>query len=164
MFVPSTTPRSPLTERARYGGGRVMFIVIIAAFFQLPVFDLRSDGSDNFVTSLLMAGNYCIPEVTILFHNKLLRGNRTVKVDCESFAAFDSPNMPPLAVVGIDINGTYTINVPEKYIATEVATRGRNSSSFLLPRLSPNYLWSSVTFVLSLLRLGFLHSLRTHQH
>lgn len=76
-------------------------------FPQLPVFDLRSDGSDNFVTSLLMAGNYCIPEVTILFHNKLLRGNRTVKVDCESFAAFDSPNLPPLAVIGIDINGTY---------------------------------------------------------
>lgn len=52
-----------------------------------------------------MAGNYCIPEVTILFHNKLLRGNRTVKVDCESFAAFDSPNLAPLAVIGIDING-----------------------------------------------------------
>lgn len=69
------------------------------------MFDLRSDGIDNFVTSLLLAGNYCIPEVTILFHNKLLRGNRTVKVDCESFAAFDSPNLAPLAVIGIDING-----------------------------------------------------------
>lgn len=83
---------------------RVCFI----SGLQLPVFDLRSDGSDNFVTSLLMAGNYCIPEVTILFHNKLLRGNRTVKVDCESFAAFDSPNLSPLATIGIDINGTYT--------------------------------------------------------
>lgn len=81
----------------------VQFIVLL---LQLPVFDLRSDGSDNFVTSLLMAGNYCIPEVAILFHNKLLRGNRTVKVDCESFDAFHSPNMPPLAIVGIDINGT----------------------------------------------------------
>ncbi|KAL4105333.1 hypothetical protein QTP88_020578 [Uroleucon formosanum] len=80
---------------------------IIITGAQLPVFDLRSDGSDNFVTSLLMAGNYCIPEVTILFHNKLLRGNRTVKVDCESFAAFDSPNLAPLAVIGIDINVSF---------------------------------------------------------
>jgi len=54
-----------------------------------------------------MAGNYCIPEVTILFHNKLLRGNRTVKMDCENFAAFDSPNLPPLAIIGIDINGMF---------------------------------------------------------
>ncbi|VVC29761.1 Hypothetical protein CINCED_3A023419 [Cinara cedri] len=80
---------------------------VIITGAQLPVFDLRSDGSDNFVSSLLIAGNYCIPEVTILFHNKLLRGNRTVKVDCESFAAFDSPNLPPLAVIGIDINVSF---------------------------------------------------------
>lgn len=73
--------------------------------FQLPVFDLRSDGSDNFVNSLLIAGNYNIPEVTIFFHNKLLRGNRTIKIDSENFDAFDSPNLAPLAVVGIDING-----------------------------------------------------------
>lgn len=83
-----------------------------------------------------MAGNYCIPEVTILFHNKLLRGNRTVKVDCESFAAFDSPNMPPLAVIGIDINGTYTVNSERTPITNRSPYTGSRSSNTWSSRLN----------------------------
>ncbi|XP_050528963.1 L-asparaginase isoform X2 [Daktulosphaira vitifoliae] len=80
---------------------------VIITGAQLPVFDLRTDGNDNFVNSLLIAGNYNIPEVTIFFHNKLLRGNRTVKIDSENFDAFDSPNVPPLAIAGIEINVSF---------------------------------------------------------
>ena len=32
------------------------------------------------VGALIMAGNFSIPEVTVYFNHKLLRGNRTVKV------------------------------------------------------------------------------------
>ena len=38
------------------------------------------------------------------FHNKLYRGNRSTKMNSASFEAFRSPNLPPLATVGIDIN------------------------------------------------------------
>ena len=62
---------------------------------QIPIFEVRSDGIDNFLSSLLIAGNFVIPEVTVFFNYKLLRGNRTTKVSSESFAAFDSPNTPP---------------------------------------------------------------------
>ena len=31
--------------------------------FQIPIFETRSDGRDNFVGALIMAGNYNIPEV-----------------------------------------------------------------------------------------------------
>ena len=34
---------------------------------------------------------------------KLLRGNRSVKVSADGLQAFDSPNYPPLAEAGIDI-------------------------------------------------------------
>ncbi len=46
-------------------------------------------------------------QVTLLFDNKLFRGNRSTKVDAEDFTAFTSPNMAPLAELGIDIDGTH---------------------------------------------------------
>ena len=39
------------------------------------------------------------------FNNKLLRGNRSTKMNSASFDAFDSPNMAPLATVGVDVTG-----------------------------------------------------------
>ena len=42
-------------------------------------------------------------QVTLYFDNKLLRGNRSTKINSASFDAFKSPNLSPLANVGIDI-------------------------------------------------------------
>ena len=46
-----------------------------------------------------------IPEVTLFFYNKLLRGCRAVKVNASGFEAFESPNFEPLAEIGVDITG-----------------------------------------------------------
>ena len=43
--------------------------------------------------------------MTLYFNNKLLRGNRSTKMNSASFDAFDSPNMTPLATVGVDVTG-----------------------------------------------------------
>ena len=48
-------------------------------------------------------GTPVVPEVCVVFHEKLLRGNRATKVDTDNFDAFRSPNYPPLAVSGIEI-------------------------------------------------------------
>ena len=64
--------------------------------FQIPCFETRTDGLDNIIGALILAGrsrhlcltflkgllsgNYTIPEVTVYFDHKLMRGNRTVKV------------------------------------------------------------------------------------
>ncbi|XP_045415603.1 60 kDa lysophospholipase isoform X3 [Lemur catta] len=64
---------------------------------QVPIHALWSDGRENLLGALLMAGQYVIPE------NQLFRGNRTTKVDARRFAAFCSPNLPPLATVGADV-------------------------------------------------------------
>ena len=77
---------------------------VVVTGSQIPCFETRSDGRDNIIGALIIAGNYTIPEVTVYFDNKLLRGNRTIKVSAGNLHAFDSPNLAPLAKVGIDIN------------------------------------------------------------
>ncbi|CAK1550419.1 unnamed protein product [Leptosia nina] len=75
---------------------------IVLTGSQIPIFEPRSDGADNFVSSLLIAGGLNIPEVTVFFGSKLFRGNRTRKVSVNNLFAFDSPNCVPLVEVGID--------------------------------------------------------------
>jgi len=76
---------------------------VILTGSQIPLGELRSDGRANLITALLLAAEYPVPEVSLLFGEKLLRGCRAVKVDAEGFEAFSSPNYPPLGEVGADI-------------------------------------------------------------
>lgn len=76
---------------------------IILTGSQVPLSELRSDGRDNFLGAVYMAGHYVIPEVALYFNNKLYRGNRCVKVSSDSFKAFDSPNLAPLVTMAVDI-------------------------------------------------------------
>lgn len=70
---------------------------------QIPLVRLRNDGLENFLGALGLAALYPIPEVTLYFHHKLLRGNRASKLDSSSLDAFDTPNLPPLLRVGIEV-------------------------------------------------------------
>jgi len=75
---------------------------------QLPLGMIRTDGRDNFISALEIAGAKSddipmIPEVCIYFENQLFRGNRTHKSNAENFDAFKSINYPPLANVGVYI-------------------------------------------------------------
>lgn len=79
--------------------------IVILTGSQVPLFDSRSDGLDNFLASLVIAANYNIPEVCIFFGSCLMRGNRTIKSSVEAFEAFTSPNAAPLALAGIKIDG-----------------------------------------------------------
>jgi L-asparaginase len=76
---------------------------VIVTGSQIPLCEIRNDAQENIITALIIAANYRIPEVCLYFDGHLLRGCRAVKVDADSFAAFASPNYPPLATVGIDI-------------------------------------------------------------
>jgi len=44
-----------------------VYIKILFSRSQIPTFETRSDGRDNFVGALILAGNYNIPEVTVFF-------------------------------------------------------------------------------------------------
>ena len=76
---------------------------------QLPIGQLRTDGKENLLTSIEIAaardadGTPIVPEVCIFFENRLMRGNRTTKINAEGFNAFRSYNCPSLAHAGIHI-------------------------------------------------------------
>ncbi|MXQ87440.1 hypothetical protein E5288_WYG000141 [Bos mutus] len=76
---------------------------VILTGAQVPIHALWNDGRENLLGALLLAGQYVIPEVCLFFQNQLFRGNRVTKVDARRFAAFCSPNLPPLATVGADV-------------------------------------------------------------
>ncbi len=85
---------------------------------QIPLSEIRSDGRDNLITSLLIAAEGIVREVCLYFSGKLLRGNRAVKMSADRFVAFDSPNYPHLADVGITIK--YNTAAIRKYKADKL--------------------------------------------
>ncbi|XP_075556457.1 L-asparaginase isoform X5 [Dermacentor variabilis] len=93
--------------------------VRIALDIRIPIFEPRSDGRENLLNSLIIAGNYVIPEVALMFNNKLFRGNRTSKTSINELDAFSSPNMPPLATIGVKIKvnwrAVFQQNTMEKF-------------------------------------------------
>lgn len=77
---------------------------VILTGSQIPLGQLRNDALDNLIGALLLAANRQIAEVCLYFNGRLLRGNRARKVRSAGFDAFDSPNYPWLAQVGIEID------------------------------------------------------------
>lgn len=76
---------------------------VIVTGSQIPFAQLRSDGQSNLQNALYLAAYYPINEVTLFFNNQLLRGNRSTKAYADGFNAFESPNLPVLLNVGINI-------------------------------------------------------------
>jgi len=70
---------------------------------QIPLCELRSDGRDNIINSLIIAGSGRAREVCVYFNGVLLRGNRSTKQSSDHLLAFESPNYPHLAEAGIDL-------------------------------------------------------------
>ena len=86
---------------------------------QRPLAAMRTDAVLNFVNALFVAGYQAsnlplIPEVVIVFADKILRGCRATKVSSVGWAGFDSPNLPPLGTIGqhIVINTRYLLPGP----------------------------------------------------
>ena len=76
---------------------------IILTGSQIPLCELRTDARSNLLTSMILAGNYPVPEVCVFFGDELLRGCRVIKSSVADFDAFISPNYPALGEVGTSI-------------------------------------------------------------
>ncbi|WP_025741366.1 asparaginase [Aquimarina pacifica] len=81
---------------------------IIFTGSQLPIGDLRTDAKENLITAVQIAalqkrGRPVITEVGLYFEYKLLRANRTTKVNAEHFEAFQSANYPALIESGVHL-------------------------------------------------------------
>lgn len=77
---------------------------VILTGSQIPLAERRSDADSNLLGALELATRPEISEVCIYFNGRLLRGNRSVKVDASALAAFDSPNLARLGEVGIEVS------------------------------------------------------------
>ena len=97
------------TDTMAYASSALSFLLpsfgkpVVVTGSQIPIARIRSDGRQNFIGALEVAADGSIPEVTLLFGDTLLRGNRAMKVDASGLDAFDSPRFPPLADIGIGI-------------------------------------------------------------
>jgi L-asparaginase len=97
---------------------------------QIPLCEVRNDGRANLVTSMLIAAEYPVPEVCLYFGKVLLRGCRATKVDADGLDAFESPNYPPLGIVGVNVV------IDPAYLAqheAQNAKRNRATFSLLAP-------------------------------
>jgi len=112
------------TDTMAYTASALSFLLegidvpVVLTGAQRPVTELRSDGRENLVTALAIAAGHLagaplVPEVTIFFADRLLRGNRAVKVHADSYRGFASPNHQPLATAGVSIEfDTTAIRAP----------------------------------------------------
>lgn len=82
---------------------------VIITGSQLPIGTIRTDGKENLITAIEIAGskdnsgNPIIQEVAIYFEYHLYRGNRSTKDSASNFQAIKSPNLVELAAAGVNI-------------------------------------------------------------
>ena len=76
---------------------------IIFTGSQIPLGLRRNDARENLITSLILASEHHVPEVSLFFGHQLFRGNRVTKVSTDVFNAFQSPNFPSLGQAGTNI-------------------------------------------------------------
>ncbi len=74
---------------------------------QVPLSVLRSDAARNMINAIQMA-TLSFNEVGICFNDKIYRANRCTKLSISDFNAYSSPNFPPLAEIGLNIDVKYT--------------------------------------------------------
>lgn len=112
------------TDTMAYTASALSFILrgldkpVILTGSQIPLSEVRSDGRDNLITSILIASEGVANEVCLYFSGKLLRGNRVIKMSADGLVAFKSPNYPLLAEVGIEVKYNKSVLLKHKEGAT----------------------------------------------
>jgi L-asparaginase len=97
------------TDTMAYTSSALSFLLpsfgkpVVVTGSQIPIARTRSDGRQNLIGALQVATLPEVQEVSLLFGELLLRGNRATKIDASGLDAFESPRFPPLASIGIDI-------------------------------------------------------------
>jgi L-asparaginase len=106
------------TDTMAYTASALAFLLqglskpVVLTGSQIPLCEVRSDGVENLITALLIAGGYPVPEVCLYFGGRLLRGCRATKISASGLSAFDSPNYPPLGAAGIDLQMNWSAILP----------------------------------------------------
>lgn len=103
---------------------------------QRPLGEIRSDARRNLVDAVDLATRD-IPEVGVCFDGRLLRGNRATKGDAWSYTAFASPNCPPLARLGLDVEIAPHVRRPRGAFTVDGRFDPRVAVCFVTPGMHP---------------------------
>ncbi|MFT5819565.1 MAG: L-asparaginase [Crocinitomix sp.] len=105
---------------------------VILTGSQLPIGQIRTDGKENIITAIEIAGmkaangEAIVQEVALYFEYSLYRGNRSQKISAENFEAFQSANYRNLAEAGVHIafnhDALYRTKLPELQLNTNFCT------------------------------------------
>lgn len=118
------------TDTMAYSASALSFMLrdldkpIIFTGSQIPLVETRNDALDNILTAFAFASDTRLNEVCLCFNGKLLRGNRSRKVDSGALTAFDSPNHPVLGTMGIDAQ------LATEYLLSHQSLKSKQSLSF----------------------------------
>lgn len=108
------------TDTMSYSASALAFMLenlnkpVIFTGSQIPLCEIRSDGYNNIITSVIIAADGIANEVCIYFDGKLIRGCRSTKMSSSRFSAFASPNCEDLAEAGISIEYKGDYRSPER--------------------------------------------------
>lgn len=131
------------TDTMAYSSSAVSFAFdnltkpIIFTGSQIPLARLRNDGDNNLITSMILASNFDIPEVLLVFNNQILRGNRTTKVSSNKLNAFQTPNFPQLGAFGYDKMPRINSKLIKNNIGFTTATKYDNDVKVIVLWLVP---------------------------
>lgn len=98
------------TDTMAYAASALSFMLenlgkpVVFTGSQIPLLEPYNDARKNLIMALIFACRDTVHEVTIFFHDRLLRACRASKINTSRLLAFDSPNMEPLAHIGITID------------------------------------------------------------
>ena len=141
------------TDTMAYTGSLLSFLLknlakpVVLTGAQTPMIFPRSDGLQNLINSIYIAGNKLydipvVPEVCICFRDCLLRANRSKKTDSNNYYGFSSPNYNPLAEIGADIKiiKDRILPIPTEKFYVEKIINPNMLLIELFPGLNPNYI------------------------
>lgn len=121
---------------------------VVVTGSQIPLCEPYNDGRRNLIMALIFASrDSIITEVTIFFHDRLLRACRSTKINTHRLLAFDSPNIEPLATIGINIHENEAMVLPPPRGALRVHTR--MDTRLLTIRLVPGFDDAVIRHILS---------------
>ncbi|MDZ7715594.1 MAG: asparaginase [Balneolaceae bacterium] len=112
---------------------------VILTGSQVPMSNIRSDARRNLVNAVEIA-TLPLNEVAICFNDFVFRGNRATKTSIGDFDAFASPNHPPLAEIGLNIELHYQKNNSEQSLSLYPEFSDEVFLLKLYPNLNPKLL------------------------
>ncbi len=135
------------TDTLAYTSSALSFFVentrkpIVVTGSQLPFGVARSDARNNIVSAMQVAAAMPNPlaQVCVVFGSKILRGNRATKVSAVGYDAFDSPRLPAIGSVGIDITYNLEHGLPATKAEFRIYERSPRHESVAVVRLFPGF-------------------------